>query len=62
MLNENQRKLFENLKIIKDYWTNESVKNLDPLSDIEMNDNITEIRLLQTKLTLSEEIEAFRKI
>jgi hypothetical protein len=57
-----QELLFENLKRIKDYWTNTSVESLDKNSDLMWTDSEEQYKILQNKLETPEEKAAFRKI
>jgi len=54
--------LFQNLKNIKDYWTTTAVDSLNPNPDISPFENEDDYKILQTKLSSQEEINAYRKI
>lgn len=60
-MNEKQTFLLQNLKQIKDYWTNASVDSLNPNSDLIWSENEEEYKLLQTKIKSPEELNAYRK-
>lgn len=59
---ERRKLLFENLKLIKDYWTSQAAESLVPITDLIWTENESEFRLLQLKLSNAEEQEAFRKV
>ena len=61
-MNEKQMLLFQNLKNIKDYWTTTAVDSLNPNPDISPFENEDDYKILQTKLSSQEEINAYRKI
>lgn len=60
-MNEKQTFLLQNLKQIKDYWTNTSVDSLNPSSDLIWSKNEEEYKLLQTKINTPDELSAYRK-
>lgn len=57
--NERQKLLLQNLKNIKDYWTKTAVDGLNPNTDLIWSDYEEEYKILQTKLTSQEELNAF---
>lgn len=62
MLNDKQKFLFENLKNIKDYWTNTAVENLSPNADLFSSNYEEEYKLLANKIASDKELLAFQKI
>ena len=61
-MNEKQKLLLQNLKNIKDYWTKTAVDGLNPNTDLIWSDYEDKYKILQTKLTSQEEINAFHKV
>ena len=61
-MNEKQKLLLQNLKNIKDYWSKTAVGGLNPNTDLILSDYEDEYKILQTKLTSQEEINAFYKV
>ena len=59
---DRQKFLFENLKAIKDYWTSQATKSLNPSTDLIWTENESDFRLLQTKLSTAQEQEAFKRV
>ncbi|GFN32159.1 histidine kinase [Paenibacillus xylaniclasticus] len=59
---ERQKILFEHLKAIKDYWTSQATNSLNPITDLIWTENESEMRLLQEKLSSTQDQEAFRKV
>lgn len=62
VLTDKQKLLFENLKNIKDYWTNTAVEQLSPNADLVASNCEEEYRLLANKISSDKELLAFRKI
>ena len=61
-MNEKQKLLFQNLKNIKDSWTTIAVDGLNPITDLSWSENEDEYKILQTRITSQEEINAFHNI
>ena len=61
-MNEKQRLLLQNLINIKDYWTKTAVDGLNSNTDLIWSDYEDEYKILQTKLTSQEELNAFHKV
>jgi len=62
-MNDKQELLFQNLKSIKDVWTESAVDSLNPNTDlIGWTDMEESIKTLQQKLSSEEELEAYRKV
>lgn len=62
MLTDKQKLLFENLKNIKDYWTNTAVEHLSPNADLIASNCEEEYQFLANKISSDKELLAFRKI
>ncbi len=61
-MNEKQKLLFQNLKNIKDYWTTTAVDGLNSNTDLSWSENEDKYKILQTKLTSQEELNALHEI
>lgn len=61
-MNDKQKLLLQNLINIKDYWTKTAVDGLNPNTDLIWSDYEDEYKILQTKLTSQEELNAFHKV
>lgn len=59
---DKQKLLFEQLKLIKDSWSNTAVKGLDEKEDLRWTEVEDKYRILQKKLTSEEEREAYKKV
>ena len=58
-MNEKQKLLVQNLKNILDYWTDTSVDSLNPNAALFWSENEVAYKILQTKLTSKEELNAY---
>jgi len=61
-MNEKQKLLFQNLINIKDYSTKTAVDGLNSSTDLIWTDYEDEYKILQTKLSTLEELNAFQKV
>ena len=61
-MNEKQKLLLQNLRNIKDYWTKTAVDGLNSSTDLIWSEYEDEYKILQTKLSSLEELNAFQKV
>lgn len=62
-MNDKQELLFQNLKSIKDFWTESAVDDLNSNTDLITWTDVEEsIKTMQQKLSSQEEQEAYRKV
>ena len=54
--------IFENLKMIKDYWSDTAIGRLDSSADLISTEFVEEYKRLQMIIHNTEDKEAFRKV